>query len=64
MSLSFDSARLRDPAITEDHEAWREQVRRFVDKEIYPNVDAWDEQGFLPPELWGNASGVSFCLVA
>lgn len=56
MSLSFDSARLRDPALTEDHEAWREQVRRFVDKEIYPYVDEWDEQGFLPPELWGKAA--------
>ncbi len=56
MSLSFDSARLADPAVTQDHEQWREQLRRFIDKEITPYVDEWDEQGFLPEELWGTAA--------
>ncbi len=52
MALCFDSARLHNPYLTDDHQAWREQLRRFVDKEIMPHVDEWDEQGFLPPELW------------
>jgi|TARA_B110000902_G_scaffold266434_1_gene354168 acyl-CoA dehydrogenase len=56
MSLTFDSARLPNPAITQDHEAWRDQLRKFVDKEIAPFVDEWDEQGFLPNELWGKAA--------
>jgi acyl-CoA dehydrogenase len=56
MSLTFDSARLPNPAVTADHEAWREQLRKFVDKEIAPFVDEWDEQGFLPAELWGKAA--------
>ncbi|MFK8049650.1 MAG: acyl-CoA dehydrogenase family protein [Halioglobus sp.] len=56
MSLSFDSARLPNPDLTEEHEAWREQLRRFIDREIVPYVDEWDEQGFLPDELWGKAA--------
>jgi acyl-CoA dehydrogenase len=56
MSLTFDSARLPNPALTQDHEAWREQLRKFVDKEIVPYVDEWDEQGFLPDELWSKAA--------
>jgi acyl-CoA dehydrogenase len=56
MSLTFDSARLPNPALSQDHEAWREQLRKFVDKEIAPFVDEWDEQGFLPDDLWGKAA--------
>jgi acyl-CoA dehydrogenase len=56
MSLSFDSARLPNPDLTEEHHAWREQLRRFIDREIMPHVDEWDEQGYLPDELWGKAA--------
>ena len=41
MSLSFDSARLPNPDLTEEHEAWRDQLRRFIDREIMPYVDEW-----------------------
>ena len=58
MSLSFDSSRLNNPDLTEAHEAWREQLRRFIDKEITPHVDEWDESGALPDELWGKAAAV------
>src|SRR5690554_1338575 len=56
MSLSFDSSRLSNPDLTEAHEAWREQLRRFIDKEVTPHVDEWDENGALPPELWDKAA--------
>jgi acyl-CoA dehydrogenase len=56
MSLSFDSARLPNPDLTEEHHAWRDQLRRFIDREIMPYVDEWDEQSFLPNELWGKAA--------
>ncbi|MBN7797604.1 acyl-CoA dehydrogenase family protein [Parahaliea mediterranea] len=58
MSLTFDSSRLRNPDLTEEHESWREQLRRFIDKEIFPFVDEWDENGCLPPELWKKAAEV------
>ena len=44
------------PALTEEHEAWRETVRRFVEREILPNAAAWDEAGEFPRELYRKAA--------
>ena len=58
MSLTFDSARLHNPYITSEHEAWRTQVRRFIDAEIIPYAESWDEEGNIPSDLWVKAAGV------
>lgn len=58
MSLTFDSARLPNPHLGEEHHAWREQLRRFIDTEIAPHADAWDEAGAIPIDLWPKAAGV------
>jgi citronellyl-CoA dehydrogenase len=34
--------------LTEDHRAFRDSVRRFVDTEVNPHVDAWEEAGRVP----------------
>jgi acyl-CoA dehydrogenase len=39
----------------EDHEAFREQVRRFWDKEIVPFHAQWDQDGIVPKEVWRKA---------
>ncbi len=44
------------PFYTADHEAFRQQVRRFVDKEVTPNIDAWEAAGELPRELHRKAA--------
>ena len=46
---------IRHPAITEAHEAYRETVRRFVEREIIPHASAWDEAGEFPRELYKKA---------
>ena len=38
----------RSPYFTEEHEALRDQLRRFVDTEIKPHALAWEEAGFVP----------------
>ena len=43
MSLDFDSARLPNPHLRPEHEAWRTQLRRFIDTEIIPHAENWDE---------------------
>jgi acyl-CoA dehydrogenase len=58
MSLDFDSARLPNPNLTEEHLAWRAALRRFVDTEIMPHADAWDEAGSIPDALWPKAASV------
>jgi len=47
---------IRHPAITEAHEAYRETVRRFVEREILPHAAAWDEAGEFPRELYRKAA--------
>ena len=37
-------------------DAFRASVRRFVEREIAPNVDAWDEAGSFPRALYGDAA--------
>jgi len=36
--------------------AFRASVRRFVEREIAPHVDAWDEAGSFPRELYAKAA--------
>jgi acyl-CoA dehydrogenase len=36
----------------EDHEQFRTQVRRFVEREITPFYAEWEEQGIVPKALW------------
>ena len=52
MALDFDAARMPNPYLTEDHEAWRDQLRRFFDTEVIPYADEWDEAGEIPDDLW------------
>src|SRR5258705_12901551 len=37
--------------LTEEHVALREQIARFVAKEVEPHGAAWEEQGFVPREV-------------
>ena len=55
---NFDATRLPSPHLTEEHEAWRNTVRAFVDKEISPFVNEWDEAGAFPRELHQKAAAV------
>jgi len=57
-SLGFDSARLYNPFLTEEHEEWRHQLRRFIDKEVAPYAEAWDEAGTMPGDLWPKAADI------
>lgn len=46
------------PYYTADHEAFRDQLRRFVAKEIEPFADQWDEAGEFPRELYRKAAAI------
>jgi len=58
MALDFDSARMSNPYLTEDHLAWQQQLRRFFDKEVMPYAADWDEAGAIPAELWTKAAAM------
>jgi len=50
--------RARSPFYTEEHEAWRRTLRRWVDQEIAPFVNEWDEAETFPRELYRKASEI------
>ena len=58
MSLDFDSARLHNPHLRPEHEAWRAQLRRFLDAEVVPFLDDWEEAGKIPDALWKKAADI------
>src|SRR5680860_1735502 len=43
-----------------DHEAFRESVRTFCEKEIAPNHKQWESDGIVPRELWLKAGEQGF----
>ncbi|MEH6591003.1 MAG: acyl-CoA dehydrogenase family protein [Halioglobus sp.] len=58
MSLDFDSARLPNPNMRPEHIEWRAQLRRFIDTEIMPYAEDWDEACHTPDALWPKAAAV------
>ena len=51
-------SRYSSPYYTEEHAAFRDTMRRFVEKEIEPNAAAWDEAEEFPRELYKKAAEV------
>jgi acyl-CoA dehydrogenase len=45
---------------TPEHEALREQVARFVAREVEPHGAAWEEQGFVPREVLRRMGAAGF----
>ncbi|MBS3996583.1 MAG: acyl-CoA dehydrogenase family protein [Hydrogenophaga sp.] len=43
-----------------DHEAFRDSFRRFMDKEIAPFHEAWEEQGYVDRDVWRKAGENGF----
>ena len=38
-----------------EHDMFRDQVRRFIDAEVLPYHDQWDEEGVVSREVWEKA---------
>jgi len=50
----------RHPIFTPEHDELRASVRRFVDKELRPHVDEWEEAGFFPDEVFRRCGELGF----
>jgi alkylation response protein AidB-like acyl-CoA dehydrogenase len=48
------------PPFSEEHEELRETVRRFVQNEIAPHVDEWEEAREFPRELYNRVGELGF----
>lgn len=43
---------LQRPLFTSEHDLFREQVRRFFDREITPHHARWEAEGIVPRSVW------------
>jgi acyl-CoA dehydrogenase len=50
--------------LTPEHEALREQVQRFVAKEVEPFGELWEERGFVPREVLRKMGSLGFFGIA
>jgi len=60
---SFDAVgggTLRSPYFAEEHEALRDQLRRFVASEVKPHGLAWEEAGMVPREVLARMGELGF----
>jgi acyl-CoA dehydrogenase len=48
----------RPDCFSPEHEDFRRSVRGFVEREIAPHVNAWDEAGTFPRELYRKAAAI------
>jgi len=48
---------------TESHDQFRASFRAFLDKEVRPHVDAWDESGVVDRELFATAGSHGFLAI-
>lgn len=51
---------MSSPFFTAEHDAFRDQVRRFVDAEIRPNADAWEAAGAVPRDVFRKMGSLGF----
>ena len=52
----------RHPWMDEGIEAFREQAKRYIAKELVPHLDDWRRQGFIPREVWQPFGELGFLL--
>jgi acyl-CoA dehydrogenase len=59
-AASAPGAKRLIPPFTEEHEALRESIRSFVEKEIRPHVQAWEEAREFPRALYTRMAELGF----
>ena len=47
---------------TQEHNIFRESVRRFLDKEVVSYHDSWEKDGLVPREVWRKAGDAGLLL--
>jgi acyl-CoA dehydrogenase len=53
-------APMRSAYFGEEHAMLRDQIRRFVEEEVKPNAEAWEEAGFVPREVLARMGELGF----
>jgi alkylation response protein AidB-like acyl-CoA dehydrogenase len=60
MKMKQPSGPFSHPIFTAEHDELRSSVRRFVEKELTPNVEEWEAAGFFPDDVFRRAGDLGF----
>ena len=52
--------RALEPPFTREHEELRESIRRFVESELRPHAQQWEDERWFPNEVFEKLAGVGF----
>jgi len=52
------------PVFRDDHNLFRDQVQRFVEREIVPHLAQWEDDGIVPTALWRKAGAEGLLCVS
>jgi len=48
----IEMPRMNNSIYSEEHQIFRNMFKKFVAKEITPNIDQWEREEGVPRELW------------
>jgi acyl-CoA dehydrogenase len=52
------------PVFRDDHNMFRDQVRRFIEQEVVPHLAQWEHEGIVPTALWRKAGAEGLLCVS
>jgi len=52
----------RSIQFTQEHEIFRESVRKFFEAEVNPHYEEWEKAGIVPREIWKKCGDMGFLL--
>ncbi len=51
---------MKSPWFNEEHELFRQSVRQFIDTEVRPHTEKWEEEEFIPREVFRRMGELGF----
>src|SRR4051794_41811864 len=49
-----------DPPFTDEHEELRHALRRFIDNELRPHAEEWEDARWFPNDVFAKLAGVGY----
>ncbi|MDH4620165.1 acyl-CoA dehydrogenase family protein [Brevibacillus sp. AY1] len=59
-TTSFDGNKVSKPYYNSEHLMFREALRKFLDKEVVPHLDQWEEDEIVPRSFWDRMGELGF----
>ncbi|MGH8560367.1 MAG: acyl-CoA dehydrogenase family protein [Nevskiales bacterium] len=58
--MEYDPSMIPRTLFSPEHETFRDSVRRFMEVEVVPHDERWQEQGYVDREVWKKAGANGF----